>query len=82
MMRLTLRQLKKLIREFGLDADMRNMAGSVMDLGGTNIQDKESSLMNPPSGLGGPQEEEDPLEQEKGQLAARVNDRGTEKRNS
>ena len=76
-MKLTLGRLRRLIREFGLDADMRNMAGSCMDLGGGNARDKESSLLNPPPGLGGPQEDdEDSSEwQEKSQPGARVADR-------
>lgn len=73
-MKLTLRQLRRLIREFGLDADMRNMAGSVMDLAGN---DRESSVNLPPPGLGGTtQEEEDESNgQEKSQPGARAADR-------
>jgi len=56
---------------------MRNMAGSCMDLGGTGTRDKETSIMNPPPGLGGPQEEEEDTDewQEKSQPGARVADR-------
>lgn len=78
-MKLTIRELKHLIREFGLDADMRNMAGSVMDIGAHgSSRDKETSIMNPLPGLGGNEEEEDEETdewQEKSQPGARFADR-------
>ena len=80
-MKITLRRLRQIIREAGLDADMRNMAGSV-GVGGFGIsmphRDKETSMMNPPPGLGDERSDEDTTEddaQEKSQPAARVDAR-------
>jgi len=71
-------RLRRLIREFGLDADMRNMAGSFMDFGADGAhRDRESSLMNPPPGLGGTEEDDENTDgtQEKSQPGARNADR-------
>lgn len=79
-MRTTIGKLRRFIlREFGLDADMRNMAGSMMDLGGSSDhRDLESSVLNAPPGLGDDREREDDNdygEQTKNQPGVRVADR-------
>ena len=55
----TLGALRRLVREFGLDATMRNQAG-FGDTGGvsSSVRDREA-ILNPPPGLGGPEAQED-----------------------
>ena len=75
-MKLTVGQLKQIIREAGLDSDMRNMAGSLSSAAGSIGRSDTSNL--PPPGLGSPEEQDDDTdgkEQEKQQLGARVADR-------
>lgn len=77
-MKMTLGRLRKLIREFGVDDTIRHEAG-LYDTGGisSNVTNRESSLVNPPPGLG----DEDTIddkendEQEKSQPGVRVADR-------
>lgn len=78
-MKLTIGQLRRLIREFGVDDTMRHEAGFFMDGGAhSSMRDKEASVINQPPGLGGPEDEEDKDEQEKpSQWTARVRRRGT-----
>ena len=75
---MTLGELRRLIREAGLDADMRNMAGTFGGGISAAITDREA-IMNPPPGLGSPSEEEsiedDGEPQRKNQPGARVHDR-------
>jgi hypothetical protein len=76
-MKITLGQLRKLIREFGVDDTIRHQAG-LYDTGGvsSNVANREASLVNPPPGLGSPEEQNDEhREQEKTQVGARVSDR-------
>lgn len=83
-MKTTIGRLRQLIREAGLDSDMRNMAGSMMDFGADNgHRDRESSVVNGLPGLGDEaeakqaEEDEDKEDgtQEKSQPGARVSDR-------
>lgn len=81
-MKLTLRELRRIIREAGLDSDMRNMAGTAGGEGAHgNFTDKAASLVNGPPGLGGPEDQEedtftdDEQQQQKNQFAVRVADR-------
>jgi hypothetical protein len=76
-MRLTLRQLRCLIREHGLETDMRNMAGTCGGEGANaSVRDREA-ILNPPPNLGSPEELEDDDEdfQKKNQTGVRVYDR-------
>ena len=78
-MRLTLRELKRAVKrllEFGVDDTLRHEAGLFM-AGGVSDQhrDRESSLLNPPPGLGDDWQKEDDddyTEQEPSQPGARV----------
>jgi hypothetical protein len=76
--KLTLRQLRKLLlREFGLETDMRNMAGTCGGEGANaSVTDREA-IMNPPPGLGSPEEQEGVEDdvQQKNQAGVRVFDR-------
>ena len=78
-MKITLGQLRRIIHEAGLDSDMRNMAGSFMDFGGSSFRDRESSVMDPLPGLGDEEhreeERDDDEMQDKSQPGARVADR-------
>ena len=75
----TVGALRRLVREFGLDATLRNQAG-LGDTGGnsSSVRDKES-ILNPPPGLGSPEEQESELDlgvpQKKSQAAVRYADR-------
>jgi hypothetical protein len=78
--KLTVRQLRRLIREFGVDTENRLSAGLFMAGGVSNQhRDRESTLMNPPPGLGAPEEEETEESEKdvekKSQFAVRVSDR-------
>lgn len=78
-MRITVGALRRIIREAGLDADMRNMAGSCDPSGANaNVRDREA-ILNPPPGLGSPEEQEEVKGeddvQRKSQPGARVADR-------
>lgn len=72
-----------IIREAGLDSDMRNMAGTFAGGISAAQRDKETSLMNPPPGLGSVETDEEKDErdetsdewQEKSQIGARFADR-------
>ncbi len=70
-------RLRQLIREFGLDTDMRNMAGTAGGVGANVAHRDRESIMNPPPGLGdeGPDQDMDPDMQLKNQPGARVYDR-------
>lgn len=75
---LTLGQLRRMIREFGVDDTIRHQAG-FYDTGGvsSNITDREA-IMDPPPGLGGPEDQDEYDEddqQEKSQAGVRVFDR-------
>lgn len=80
-MKLTLGQLRRLIREFGVDDTLRNDAGFFMAGGvSSGNRDREASLMGAPPGLGGPEDElkkEKAIKdaEEKPQAAVRVADR-------
>jgi hypothetical protein len=80
-MKLTLRRLRQLIREFGVDDTVRNTAGFFMAGGLSSAhRDRESSLMDPPPGLGSDAEETDDTEkdgdgEDKSQFAVRVDDK-------
>ncbi len=67
----TVGALRRLVREFGLDATMRNQAG-FGDTGGnsSSVRDKEA-ILNPPPGLGSPQAQEDEKADEEGWEARR-----------
>jgi len=75
---MTLGELKRLIREFGVDDTLRHQAG-IFACGGvsSNVTDREV-ILSPPPGLGSPQEQEDKFEsdeqQKKSQPGARVDD--------
>ncbi len=87
-MKIKLGTLRRIIREAGLDADMRHMAGSV-GVGGMGVssphRDRESTVMDPLGNLGSSgeeQEHEDDLmnfvhgdPEQKNQPGARVYDR-------
>lgn len=80
-MRLTLRRLRRLIREFGVDDTLRNDAGFFMAGGLSSAhRDRENTLMDPPPGLGSDAEETDDAEkdgdiEDKSQFAVRVDDK-------
>lgn len=81
-MRIRLGDLRKLIREFGVDDTLRHEAGFYMDGGGSGAS--EGGATAPPPGLGDPGECENELdasEHEKmSQSAVRVDDRQPRKR--
>lgn len=76
-MKMTIGQLRQLIREFGIDDMIRHEAG-LYDTSGvsSNVTDREA-ILNPPPGLGSPQEDEleNDEQQKKSQPGARVYDR-------
>ena len=78
-MKLTIRRLRRIIREAGLDSDMRNMAGSFDGGVSSSHRDRESSLVNAPPGLGDEQhndeEDDETDEPTRSQFAARVDAR-------
>jgi len=79
-MKMKLGELRRLIREFGVDDTLRHQAGLFMAGGvSSNVTDREA-ILNPPPGLGSPEEEreEDYKEderQKKSQAGVRVDDR-------
>lgn len=77
-MKMSMRQLRCLIREFGVDDTMRHEAGLLIPGGVSSVGGgQESGPVNPPPGLGGPEENDDEEGdgQEKTQAGARVSDR-------
>lgn len=77
-MKITVRRLRQLIREFGVDDTMRHEAG-FGDTGGVSSAHRDrEAILNPPPGLGDAEHQEDELDtdkvQKKSQLQARVDD--------
>jgi hypothetical protein len=82
--KLTIRELRRIIREAGLDSDMRNMAGTCGGEGANSgVRDREA-ILNPPPGLGSPEEQQDDYKederQKKNQAGVRVADRTRQRR--